>query len=137
MPLPTEAAFSENRIDQFIRGGIVPLIAQQGKDVAITPAESTLAGGSLSYQAFMSRITQLLLWCKDNFKKDLEPLKLEEGIHRAFSLFWEKSGHSGPENLEISASQPGPDNQILLRIALKPSRQILPTSEEIEMEFVW
>ena len=135
--LPTEAAFAEDRIHQFIRGGIMPLIAQQGQDVAFTPAESTLAGGSLSYQAFVSRITQFLLWCRDNFKKDLEPLELQKVLNRAFSLFWEKNGHSGPENLEILASQPGPDNRITLRIALKPSRKILPTGEKIEMEFVW
>jgi hypothetical protein len=64
-------------------------------------------------------------------------LELQKVLNRAFSLFWEKNGHSGPENLEISASQPGPDNRITLRIALKPSRKILPTGEKVEMEFVW
>ncbi len=135
--LPTEAAFPEDRIHQFIRAGIMPLIAQQGRDVAFTPAESTLAGRSLRYQAFVSRITQFLLLCRDNFKKDLEPFELQEVLNQAFSLFWEKTGHLGPEDLEISASQPDPDNRIPVRIALKPSRQILPTGEKVEMEFVW
>jgi type VI secretion system protein ImpC len=135
--LPTEAAFAEDRIHQFIRAGIMPLIAQQGKDVAFTPAESTLAGGSLGYQAFVSRITQFLLWCRDNFKKDLRPSELQEALSQAFSLFWEKTGHLGPENLEITASEPGPDERSTLRIALKPSRKILPAGEKVEMEFVW
>jgi type VI secretion system ImpB/VipA family protein len=136
-PRPTEASFAENRIDQFIRGGITPLVAQKGKDVAFAPAESTLAGGSLGYQAFLSRITQLILWCNDNFKEGLEPVELQEGLKRTFSLFWEKSGHSGPEDLEISAGHPDPDNRIPLHITLKPSRQILPTGEKVEMDFVW
>ena len=137
MNLPTEAAFAEDRIHQFVKGGIMPLTAQQGKDVAFTPAETTLTGGSLSYQAFVSRIIQFLLWCKDNFKKDFEPFELQKDLNQTFSLFWEKTGHSAPENLEISAGRPGPDNQIPLRIALKPSRQILPTGEKVEMEFIW
>ncbi len=137
MLCPTEASFTDDRIDQFIRGGITPLVSRKGKDVAFTPAESTLAGGSLRYQTFVSRITQLILWCNDNFEKDLESLEIQESLKRAFSMFWEKSGHAGPEDLEISAGRPDPDNRIPLHIALKPSRQILPTGEKAEIDFVW
>ncbi len=135
-PIPTEAAFSEDRIHQFIRGGIIPLVARHGQDVAFAPAESTLAGGSLAYQAFASRITQFLLWCKDNLRADIEPANIERDLREAFSLYWGRVGHPKPEGLEVSAS-PGPDDRIPLRITLKPSRQILPTGEKVEMEFVW
>ncbi|UCH22545.1 MAG: type VI secretion system contractile sheath large subunit, partial [Deltaproteobacteria bacterium] len=135
--LPTEAAFSDDRIQQFIRGGLMPLIAQQGKSIAFSPAESTLAGGSLSYQMLTSRISQFLIWCSDNIEKNLEPVELQETLYQAFSLFWEKSGHPRPEDLQISAGRSNSDNRIRLHIALKPSRQILPGGEKVEMEFFW
>ena len=135
--LPTEAAFAEDRIQQFIRGGLMPLIAQQGKDIAFTPADSTLAGGSLSYQMLTSRISQFLMWCSDNIEKNLEPVELQETLYQAFSLFWEKSGNPPPEDLEISAGRSNSDNRTRLHIALKPSRQILPSGEKVEIEFFW
>lgn len=136
-PIPTEALFTEDRIDQFRRSGIMPLATMQNKDVAFVPAETTMGGGSLSYQLLVSRITQFILWSLDNFPKELGAVELEEGLRRAFSLFWGKSGHEGPDNLEISAGHPGPDNRIPLRIALQPSRKILPSGEKIVLEFSW
>jgi hypothetical protein len=105
--------------------------------VAFTPAETTVAGGSLSYQAFVTRVTQFILWCKDNFNKDLEAAELQNRLERAFALFWERSGHLVPTSLVISTGQPGPDGGIPLRIVIEPSRQILPSGEKMEMEFVW
>lgn len=136
-PLATEAHFAEERIDQFIRAGIMPLIAPYKQDVAFMPIETTVASGSLSYQAFVSRVTQFILWCKDNFKKDLEASELQKGLERAFALFWERSGHLVPTSLVISTGQPGPDNRIPLHIAIEPSRQILPSGEKMELEFAW
>ena len=64
-PLPVETNFDRNRIDQFIRGGIIPFAVEQGKDIAFVPDETTAAGISLRYQLLVSRITQLVLWCRD------------------------------------------------------------------------
>jgi type VI secretion system protein ImpC len=136
-PLATETYLAEERIQQFIRAGIMPLVAPQSKDMAFMPAETTVASGSLSYQAFVSRVTHFILWCKDHFKKDLEPVELQRGLERAFSLFWEKSGHPNPENLEISASKTDPQDRALVKIIIEPSRQILPSREKAELEFIW
>ncbi|MCJ7717961.1 MAG: type VI secretion system contractile sheath large subunit, partial [Anaerolineales bacterium] len=136
-PIPTEVSFTEDRIDQFRRAGIMPLATILNKDIAFTPLETTVGGASLSYQLFVSRITQLILWCQDNFPKDLSGTELEDRLRQAFSMFWVKSGHAGPENLKISAGHPGPDNRIPLRIDLQPSRKILPSGEKIVLEFSW
>jgi predicted component of type VI protein secretion system len=136
-PIPTEACFTVDRIDQFKRSGIMPLAAIQNKDIAFVPAETTMGGGSLSYQLLASRITHFILRCRDNIPKELGTFELEERLRQAFSLFWEKSGHPRPENLEISAGQPAPDNRIPLRIALQPSQKILPSGEKIVLEFSW
>jgi len=136
-PIPTEASFTEDRIDQFRRSGIMSLAAIPNKDIAFTPVETTAGETSLGYQLFLSRITQFILWCRDNLPKDLEGAELEQGLREEFSLFWGKSGHAGPDNLEISAGQPGPDNRIPLRIDLQPSRKILPSGEKIVLDFSW
>lgn len=136
-PVPTEASFTEDRIDQFKRAGIMPLAAIPNKDIVFTPTETTMGVVPLSYQLFVSRVTQVILWCRDNFPKDLEGAELEERLRQAFFKFWGISGHAGPENLEISAGHPGPDNRISLRIDLQPSRKILPSGEKILLEFSW
>jgi type VI secretion system protein ImpC len=136
-PVPTEVSFSEDRIDQFRRAGIMPLAAMKNKDIAFVPAETTMGGVSLSYQLLVSRITQFMLRCRDNLPKGLKGAELEHVLRQELSLFWEKSGHAGPDKLEISAGHPEPDNRIPLRIDLQPSRKILPSGEKIVLEFSW
>jgi type VI secretion system protein ImpC len=136
-PAPTEASFSTNRLDQFIRSGIIPLSAMPRKDVAFTPSETTASRLSLGYQLLVSRITQLILWCRDNFHKRLEGAELETELRHAFKLFWERSGHSGPEYLEISAGQPDSKGRIPLRIEVEPSPQVLPSQEKVKLDFFW
>jgi predicted component of type VI protein secretion system len=136
-PAPTEASFSTNRLDQFIRSGIIPLSAMPRKDVAFTPSETTASRLSLGYQLLVSRITQLILWCRDNFHKRLEGAELETELRHAFKLFWERSGHSGPEYLEISAGQPDSKGRIPLRIEVEPSPQVLPSREKVRLDFFW
>jgi type VI secretion system protein ImpC len=136
-PSPTEANFDQNRIDQFIRSGIIPLAAVQGKDIAFAPDETTAGGISLRYQLFVSRITQLVLWCRDHFEKGLNGKDLEADLQQAFKLFWEISGHSGPESLEIIAGKPDPEGRVPVRIALEPARQILASRDKVELNFSW
>jgi hypothetical protein len=136
-PLPTEADFTTDRIDQFIRSGIVPLTAMPGKDVAFAPSETTVSDLSLGFQLLVSRVTQLILWCRDTFHKDLEAHELESGLRQAFKLFWEKSGHMGPERLDISVGPPDSEGRIPLRIDLAPSRQVLPSQKKVELDFYW
>lgn len=136
-PIPTEVSFTEDRIDQFRRAGIMPLASMPKKDVAFTPLETTVGGTFLSYQLFVSRITQLILRCQESFPKDLTETELEDRLKQAFSLLWTQSGHSRPEQIEIFAGNPSPDNRIPLRIDLKPSSKILPSGERVVLDFSW
>jgi type VI secretion system ImpB/VipA family protein len=136
-PLPTEAYFDRDRIDQLIRSGIMPLASLQGKDCAFVPDETVVGGVSLGYQLFVSRITQLVLWCRDHLEKGIKGADLEAELRQAFGEFWERTGHQGPENLMISAAEPTPDGRIPVRITLEPSRQILPSREKVELDFLW
>ncbi len=135
--LSTEAAFSEDRISQFIRAGITPLVSSLNQDFAFVPAETTVAGGSLGYQLFLSRITNFLFWCKDHFPPDLEPSAIETGLHQAIILFWEKTGHIPPLSLDISVSRSQPGEPTIAKILLQPPRQVLPSGDKVELEFHW
>jgi hypothetical protein len=135
--LPTETSFSEDRIEQLIRVGIVPLVSSYNKDVAFTPFETTVAGTPLSYQLLVTRMSRLLFWCKDNFEKDMEPTDLEKDLKMAFSLFWENTGHPAPENLEISVQRPDPDKPAMVQLEFEPSPQILSPAETVELRFYW
>jgi len=135
--IPTEANFSDERIDQFIRAGIIPLVSSLNKDIAFIPAETTVAGSSLSYQLFLSRITHFLFWCKDHFEKDLQLQDLERNLRKAFSLFWEKSGNHIPKDLDISVIMPERDQSAIARIIIEPSHEILPSGERIELKLKW
>ena len=135
--LATEALFAEDRIKQFIKGGMIPLVAPSNKDIAFLPVETTVAGSPLSHQLFLSRITQFLFWCKDNWEQGLEPKVLEKRLKEAFFLFWEKTGHQRPQVLELSVSKPNPEKPAMVRIAVEPSRQILPSGKKVELEMNW
>jgi len=135
--LPTEVNFTEERTSQLIKVGMIPLSSIPNKDIAFIPFETTLSGGSLSYQLFLSRITQFLFWCKEHFDTQLEPADIEENLKKAFSLFWEKTGHLTPQRLDISVNKPKPETPAIVRILIEPSRQVLPSGEKIELELNW
>ncbi len=136
--LPVEADFSEERVFQFTRAGIMPLMAVPNKDFAFIPADTTAADSSFSYQSFVSRVSQFILWHRDNTRDDLvEPVAIQKSLEHAVSRFWERTGHPVPENFEVSASQPDSDNRISVRIVAEPSRRILRSGKKLELEFYW
>jgi len=135
--LPTEFLPPEERMDQFIRAGFIPLVSSYNRDSAFIPAEATISGGSLIYQLFISRITHFLLWCKDHFAGHLEPAEIEKNLRQAFSLWWERTGHYPPRTLEIRVSRPNLEKPAVVQLTLEPSRQILPSGEKVELEFNW
>lgn len=136
-PIATEVAIPENRIDQFARSGITPLVGYRNKDIAFVLEEATVGKGSLRYQLFLSRIAHFLLSCKDSFGKEMATRQLEDAITNALSLFWEKSGDPAPKSLEVSISDPDSEDRILVKVSVAPSRHVLPSGKKAEIEFFW
>lgn len=136
-PLPLEIRLNRERIDQFISSGIIPLVTLPDKDIAFVPAAPAVGRAALSCQLFVSRITRLILWCRDHLTKDLAGAELEAALQRTFALFWEASGHGKPENFSIETGEPQTNGRIPLRIQLEPSAQILFPTEKVELEFFW
>jgi hypothetical protein len=135
--MPTETLFDEDRLDQMARAGIMALAAAKNKDMVFLPHETAVTGLSFAYQLFVSRITQLVLWCKDNLPDELSGESLENSVKTAFARFWEKSGRLLPENFQITVDRPDADNRIPIRIDFHPSRDILPSGERVVMDFFW
>jgi len=135
--IPTETNFSEERIDQLIRIGLLPLVSPLNKDFAFVPRETTVGNGSLGYQLFLSSVVRFLFWCKDHIEKDLEPPLLEERLKKTFSLFWKNMGNTLPRGFEITVKRPKPEHPIQVRIMIDPAGSMLPSGERVEFELNW
>lgn len=135
--LPTEMFVADERVDQLIRCGIMPLAGAYNTDSAFIPRETTAGDAALSYQLFVSRISRFILWCRDHFSGDITAVELEDTLKKAFSLFWQQSSQAEPEDLKITATKTGADERIIVSLSIKPSRAILPSADRVDMEFYW
>lgn len=137
LPTPTEMVLSEDRLMEFIEIGITPLQGVAGKDIAFTSRETTLGGGSLKNQFFTSRILTFLWWYRENVDEEKMSDDLGTNIKDALGLFWQETGHSLPEDLEITAEETAECKQIAIRIGMTPPASILPGGRRLEMTFLW
>jgi len=135
--LCTEMYVDDERVDQLIRCGIMPLAGAYNTDSAFIPRETTAGGAALSYQLLVSCISSFILWCKDHFNRDINAVELEDTLKKAFSLFWQQSSQAEPEELEISATTIGGDERVILSLSIKPSRRVLPSAERVDIKFYW
>ena len=135
--LSTEIFITDDRADQIIRCGIMPLTGPYNADIACMPLEATAGDASLSYQLFVSIISRFILWCRDHFGGEMTPMELEDTLKKAFSLFWQRSSQAEPEELEIAATKTGEDERVLVSLSIKPSRKVLPSADRVNMEFYW
>ena len=133
----TEAALDENRIDQLIASGLIPLVSFKNRDMAFVPGDPTISGDSLAFQLVLSRIVQFVIRCKERFGKDLSASDLEAKLESTLSRFWERTGHSLPEDVRISIGKPDPTGSALVSIMIRPQPAILPSPEPIEFQLNW
>ncbi|HVO83139.1 MAG TPA: type VI secretion system contractile sheath large subunit [Syntrophobacteria bacterium] len=137
-PIATETFLPEDRINQFLKAGILPLVSAFGQDTAFVPQETTVVGGSLRYQLLITVLSRFLFWCKDNLVPGLELGDLEQALKKAFALFWEQAGQTGaPQMLDIRVTRPDVEKPARVRLTVEPPRQILPSGQRVELEFTW
>ncbi len=134
-PLPTETALSEDRVDQFHRSGLVPLVPLPGKDEVILPGETTVGGSPLSYQLLLSIVTQRILGCRDRLGPDIDPEHLRSALEGELTELWESAGDPGPDGMEIRAEPAG--DRYSVSISIDPSRRVLPGGRRVDLEFLW
>lgn len=134
---PTEVLLSEDRIDQFIRAGIIPLVSMANRDVAFFPRETTMTGGSFAYQLLLTKVTQFILWFKENYGQEIPHSHLAQKLQETLSFFFAKTGDLTPPRMEITVAQPMPEKPAAVNLKIEPSRQLLPSGEKIELKFAW
>lgn len=133
-PFPTETNFSEDRMRQFVKAGFVPLGSMPGRDSIFFPWETTLGGSPLRYQLFLSRIAHFLLRLRDEAGRGTDAGLLEGILRNAIGTLWETTGHPAPAGLEVAVRGTDPGGTTIVRIAVEPSREILPPGGRVELE---
>ncbi|MBU2548106.1 MAG: type VI secretion system contractile sheath large subunit [Proteobacteria bacterium] len=136
-PSAAEMLVPEDRLVEFLDAGLTPLLGPLRKDLAFMPKETTLAGGSLKYQLFVSGVLGFLFWCKDHLGEAIGRDDVAKNLKTAFILHWEKTGRAAPEDLDVRAGEPGPDGAVPLSISLTPPVSILPGAQKLEFSFNW
>ena len=136
-PSATEMLVDEDRLVEFLETGFTPIMGPLRKDVVFIPKEATLAGGSLKYQLFVSRILGFFFWAKENLGEDIGAGDPAAGLTAAFSQYWEKTGHTPPEDLSIKAGPPAEGGVIPLTVNLTPPTSVLPGGQGLEFTFGW
>ena len=135
-PSTTEMTLAEDRLAEFLEAGFTPLMGPLRRDTAFLPKETTLAGGSLKYQLFVSRLLGMLFWCREQLSRE-EPGDPAMALSQAMIKEWEKTGQPAPPDLEIAPDAPGPEGRLSLKISLSVPREILPGGQALEFSFNW
>lgn len=138
-PMPTVMRMGEERIDEFAEAGFTPLVGMLHKDVAITPRVTAISGEPLAPQLFLNRVLGFLFWCKDNLAGSIEAggsAEIAGNLQAAFSLFWQRTGHQPPADLQISSGEMDGDT-LPLAIRFTPPRDVLPGGSTLEFTFSW
>lgn len=136
-PGVVEMDLSEDRLMEFVEIGLTPLYGPVRKDRAFMPKEVTLAGGSLKYQLFTARILAFLFWCKDNLDEAVRVGDLALNVQSAIAMFWERTGHPAPADLDVRAGEAEGGGPIPLNISMTPPAAVLPGGHKLELGFAW
>lgn len=132
--LPMEVYLTENRLDQLLRCGIIPLTGWKNKDMAFLAGDVMASSDvSLSYQSLVCKVTHFILWCRDHWLESLGADELSDKLHAAFILFIEKKASTGELIVDCHDKKEG----IHVSFRWHPSRESLPGGEEIVLEFIW
>ena len=131
----TEMHLSEDRLMEFIDAGMTPLYGPLRKDTAFLPKEVNAAEGSFKFQMFTSRILGFLFWCRENLA--VEQGDLAGSLKTALSMYWQRTGHKPPADLDVKAGPETDDHRIPLNISMTPPTSVLPGGHHLEFTFAW
>ena len=136
-PLPVEKLFTETRLEQLERCGIVSLAAERGTD-SVFLASNTMVSSetSLDYQSLLCLVTRFTLWCKDNFSEDIKGEALVKSLQTAWRKFLDRQ-QAQYEDLQLHVKINDSAEQTTVHLEWLPSRQVLPSRQELVLEFAW
>ena len=130
--LPAETTFSEDRLEQFSKIGLSPLLGTLHQDILFTSLDTTFEGTPFSHQLFASRMSQELIRWREDYQDPVESSAVKAYLKKHFDKAFAKYR---PENLEISMDKTSTGCRS--RISITPSRIMLPMKQEFNMELDW
>ena len=136
-PMATEMAMPEDRLMEFIEAGIMPLLGPLRKDTAFFPKEVSLAGGSVKFQLFFSRLLGFLFRYRADRADAVDSNELAVALTAGLTRFWVGTGQPVPEDLEIRPLPESDDGVLRLRVGLTPPAALLPGGSKVEFTFSW
>jgi type VI secretion system protein ImpC len=136
-PMPVEKLFSDTRLEQLERCGIAALVSRQGSD-SVFLSSNTMASSdtNLDYQSLICLVTRFTLWCKDMFAEDLRGEALADSLKMAWKRYQDHRQVRYEDmalNVEISDS----GQQTVVCLKWLPSGKVLPSGQELVLEFPW
>lgn len=136
-PLPVEKIFTESRLDQLERCGIIALSSPRGSDSVFLLSNTMVSSDiSLDYQALICLVTQFTLWCKDNFAEDIKAEELTAALTLAWKGYLDHQ-QTRYEDMQINVEISESGQQTVVRLEWLPSRKVLPSGQELVLEFAW
>ncbi|MDQ5986644.1 MAG: hypothetical protein CSYNP_02374 [Syntrophus sp. SKADARSKE-3] len=133
----TEGAISEERVYQLIDIGVTALTGAPEKEAVFIPRETTVAGESLGFQMFLSRVIAFLIRCRDQFSAGPEELSPEKYVYEALVALFRRTGYEPPSDLSVEAGDAEAYEPVPLAIAFSPPPPVRIGDRQIAFTFSW
>lgn len=134
----TETVFPEERIDQFSRCGIVPIVTSAHEDSVFITDTTMLAGNSsLGLQFLTAGLIHLVLSLHDCQDSETSTFNLAPRLSEDIGRHLRERYHTDPGKIKVSVEGSSSIQGTPLRVSWTPSEKILPAAQPIEFHFLW
>lgn len=138
--MAVETLLSDDQLLDFARVGLTPLGGRPGGDQAFFRKVAAIDGSSFAERLLFNRTLGFFFRCREDegFAAEMAEAggqALADALRKRFSLFFQKTGHPAPEDLDIKAeSSPGGTR---LAIGFTPPHDLGMGSGKINFSFIW
>jgi len=133
----TEGAISDERVYQMIDIGVTALTGTPEKEAVFIPRETTVAGESLGFQLFFSRLIAFLIRCREEFPAGSGDLSPEKHVHEALMALFQRTGYEPPSDLSVEAGSAEAYEPVPLAIAFSPPPSVRIGNRQVAFTFSW
>jgi len=135
--MAVETLLSDDQLLDFARVGLTPLAGRQGGDQAFFRRAAAIDGSAFAERLFFNRVLGFFFRCREDegFAAEASAATLASRLQGRFSLFFQKTGHAAPEDLDIQEeATPGGTR---LSISFTPPHALGMGSGKLQFSFVW
>ena len=134
----TETLFPEERVDQFSRCGIVPIVSALNEDSVFITDSTMLSGNcSLGQQFLTASLIHLVLDLHDTQDNDTSTFNLAPRLTEELGRHLKARYHTDPGKIKVSVAGSSSIQGTPLQVSWTPSEKILPATQPISFHFLW